>query len=376
MKRIALLILAAIILLSLTACAQSDVVVCTVGDSKIPRSEYEDLFNAYYQRFQYQYDMTNEQNLESLQDFVLDLMVRSEVIYQYALSKGYTLTDDEKQKLEQDAKAQYDSIQDSYRNAAQSEGAADIDARAKELFLDALEENGHTEESLMKKLTTDMQKTAITEKLETAIKSEITFTEQDAQARFAEDVQADRTAYTEAPASFADAQGAYEQNGGVPPLYVPEGYVRVKHILVSDENTANDLIARLNAGEDFDALMAEYGTDPGMQSEPSKSLGYLMNADTSFVPEFKEAALALQNVGDITAPVKTDYGYHIIKLVDKLKSGARSFSDVKDAYMSGMLEKLQTAHFNDQVDAWEDTVKITRYADRIRDMGKAESNQG
>lgn len=372
MKRIALLILAAIFALSLTACAKADAVVCTVGDAKILRSEYADLFNAYYQRFVYQYDMTNEQNLQTLQDFVLDLMVRSEVIYQYALSKGYTLTDDEKQKLEQDAKAQYDAIRDTYRNAAQSEGAADVDARAKELFLNALKENGHTEESLLKKLTADMQKTAIAEKLETAIKSEITFTEQDAQTRFAGDVQADRTAYTQSPASFADAQGAYEQNGGVPPLYVPEGYIRVKHILVSDEDTAKDLIARLNAGEEFDALMAEYGTDPGMQSEPNKSLGYLMNADTSFVPEFKEAALALQNVGDITAPVKTDYGYHIIKLVDKLKSGERSFSDVKDAYIPGMLEKLQTQHFNEQVDAWEDTVKITRYADRIRDIGKAE----
>ncbi|MEL7603151.1 MAG: hypothetical protein AAGU77_08330, partial [Bacillota bacterium] len=67
MKRIALLILAAIFALSLTACAKADAVVCTVGDAKILRSEYADLFNAYYQRFVYQYDMTNEQNLQTLQ---------------------------------------------------------------------------------------------------------------------------------------------------------------------------------------------------------------------------------------------------------------------------------------------------------------------
>ncbi len=372
MKRFALVILCAIFAFSLTACSQSNVVVCTVGNAKILRSDYEDLFNAYYQRFAYQYDMTNQQNLEALQDFVLDLMVRSEVIYQYALSKGYSLTDDEKQNLEKDAQTQYDAILESYRNAAQNEGASDVDARATELFQNALKENGQTQESFLKKLTTDMQKTAIAEKLETAIKSEITFNEQDAQARFAQDVQADRAAYTQSPASFADAQGAFEQNGGVPPLYIPDGYIRVKHILVKDEAAAKDLVSRINEGEDFDALMAEFGTDPGMQSEPNKSLGYLMSADTSFVPEFKEAALTLQNIGDITPPVKTDYGYHIIKLVDKLKSGEQSFLDVKDAYMSGMLEKLQTEHFNEQVNAWQDTIKVTRYADRIRDLGKAE----
>lgn len=371
MRRITLLLLCAIFAFSLTACAKSDAVVCTVNDTKITRGEYETLFNYYYQRFSASYDMSNEKNLQSVQDFVLNLMVRSEIIYQQALTQGYALSAEEQQKADEQAQTQYDMIYAGYRDTAQNEGAADIDARAKELFENDLKAEGETSTSLLENMKKDLRKTSVIEKLQAAMNAKITLTEQDARARFAEDVQADRTAYTQSPASFADAQGAYEQNGGVPPLYVPEGYIRVKHILVSDEATAKDLIARINAGEDFDALMAEYGTDPGMQSEPNKSLGYLMNADTSFVPEFKEAALALKNVGDITAPVKTDYGYHIIKLVDKLKSGERSFTEVKDAYMSGMLDKLQKADFSDQVAAWENAAKITRYADRIRDVGKA-----
>ena len=372
MKRVSLLLLAILLTLSISACQNKDVVICKVGNTEILRSEYESVFNAYYQNAQYQYDMTNADNLKALQDIVFDTLVRAEVIYQQALAQGYALTADEEQQLIKDAQAQYDSVFSYYQSQAKDEGAEDVDAKAKELFKAALKDKGFTEKSLLENIQRDMRKTAVAKQLEAAVKSEITFTEQDAQARFTQDVAADRKTYTDTPAAFADAQGAFESNGGVPPLYVPEGYMRVKHILVADEATANQLVERINAGEDFDKLMAEFGTDPGMQSEPNKSLGYLMNKDTNFVPEFKEAALKLMNVGDITAPVKTDYGYHIIKLVSKLTSGERSFSDVKDAYVEGMLAKLQTEHFRDKVTEWMNAASITKYEDRIRDLGQAQ----
>ena len=216
-----------------------------------------------------------------------------------------------------------------------------------------------------------MQKSTITGKLEDSIKSTVTLTEEDAKARYDTELGEQRTAYTSDPAAFEAAQSAYEAGTGTMPLYVPEGYVRVKHILVDDEATANDLVKRIDAGEDFDALMAEYGTDPGMQAEPNKTLGYLLGESTSFVPEFKAAGLALVNVGDHSAPVKSQFGYHIIKLVEKLQSGDRAFETVKDAYMAGTLQTLKQEAYEAEVERWTQEAEIVSYVGRIRSLGAA-----
>ena len=105
------------------------------------------------------------------------------------------------------------------------------------------------------------------------------------------------------------------------------GLMAAKHILlktVNDDNThytdaekqeqydlALELIDRLNAGESIDALIKEYGQDPGAQAYP---LGYCFG-EGEMVPEFENAVKALE-VGEISAePVESSYGYHIIMKV-------------------------------------------------------------
>ncbi|MBE7024698.1 MAG: hypothetical protein E7408_01415 [Ruminococcaceae bacterium] len=87
-----------------------------------------------------------------------------------------------------------------------------------------------------------------------------------------------------------------------------ENYVCAKHILVEDEETAKAVYARAVAGEDFDALIAEYNTDPGMEANPN---GYVFTKG-EMVPSFEEAAFAAA-VDSITEPVQSVYGYHIIR---------------------------------------------------------------
>lgn len=99
---------------------------------------------------------------------------------------------------------------------------------------------------------------------------------------------------------------------------VHENYVHVKHILVlceedDDEQErltfAQELLERARNGEDFDSLITEYGEDPGMTTNPD---GYYFTKDDSYVQEFKDASFALEE-NEISEPVKTDYGYHIIQ---------------------------------------------------------------
>lgn len=83
-------------------------------------------------------------------------------------------------------------------------------------------------------------------------------------------------------------------------------YVKAKHILVSDEKLANEIIGKIKAGQSFDALVKEYGTDPGQGED-----GYVFTRG-EMVAEFEEAAFALAPETYTAAPVKTAYGYHII----------------------------------------------------------------
>lgn len=84
-------------------------------------------------------------------------------------------------------------------------------------------------------------------------------------------------------------------------------YVAAKHILCEDEETANAVYEKAANGEDFDALIAEYGTDPGMVQNPD---GYVFTKGEMVLP-FETAAFSAE-IGEITPPVQTDFGYHII----------------------------------------------------------------
>jgi len=90
---------------------------------------------------------------------------------------------------------------------------------------------------------------------------------------------------------------------------------RASHILVTSEVTATTVMTRLNAGEDFATLAKEFSQDPGSK-ETGGELGWAGKGQ--FVPEFEKAIFEDLKVGEVTAvPVKTQYGFHIIKLFER-----------------------------------------------------------
>lgn len=95
--------------------------------------------------------------------------------------------------------------------------------------------------------------------------------------------------------------------------------IKASHILVDNPDTAQMLLERIQAGESFEKLAFEYSIDPSAKKNKG-DLGYFTWG--SMVPEFQEAAFAMEP-GDVSPPVKTDYGYHIIKLVDRLPNEFR-----------------------------------------------------
>lgn len=111
--------------------------------------------------------------------------------------------------------------------------------------------------------------------------------------------------------------------------YSSEEQRRVSHILIEgdDEAKAQAILDELNAGADFAALAEEKSDDFGSASEGG-SLGWIERDVMD--PSFEEAAFALKNVGDMTGLVKSDFGYHIIKLDELKDSVAKSYQEVAE----------------------------------------------
>lgn len=114
-----------------------------------------------------------------------------------------------------------------------------------------------------------------------------------------------------------------------------------------------EIQGRLAAGEDFDALMEEYGEDTGMQNEPAKTNGYpVCEQSTNWVEAFRDAAMALEKVGDVSEPVRSSYGIHLIKYVSDAVEGPVPFDDVKDTIYESLLSTKQDEAYNAAVDEW------------------------
>jgi peptidyl-prolyl cis-trans isomerase C len=105
-----------------------------------------------------------------------------------------------------------------------------------------------------------------------------------------------------------------------------EERARARHILVASEEEAKAVAARLAQGEDFEELAKEVSEDGS--KEYGGDLGYFTAEE--MVPAFSEAAFSLE-VGEVSDPVQTEFGWHLIKLEDRRTGGAQPFADVKDA---------------------------------------------
>jgi len=118
-----------------------------------------------------------------------------------------------------------------------------------------------------------------------------------------------------------------------------EFQLRASHILVDNFDTANLLVDKLKAGENFEKLAYDYSIDQSAKRNRG-DLGYFLWG--AMIDEFQEAAFAMEP-GEISPPVKTRFGYHIIKVVDRTPNDLRGeYDKIKDSL------KIQLANMNRQ----------------------------
>jgi peptidyl-prolyl cis-trans isomerase C len=112
--------------------------------------------------------------------------------------------------------------------------------------------------------------------------------------------------------------------------------VHARHILVKTEEEAKAIIAELKTGADFAELAKKKSTDPG--ASEGGDLGYFPKEE--MVPEFADAAFKLEK-GQISEPVHTRFGWHIIKVEDKRERQVPPFDQVRDQLATHLVRKSQ-----------------------------------
>jgi peptidyl-prolyl cis-trans isomerase C len=115
-----------------------------------------------------------------------------------------------------------------------------------------------------------------------------------------------------------------------------EQEVRARHILVESESDAKAVLAELKKGADFAALAKQKSKDPG--AADGGDLGYFTK--DQMVPEFADIAFKL-NKGQTSDPVKTQFGWHVIRIEDRRKREIPGFEQVKPQLESYLVRKAQ-----------------------------------
>lgn len=145
--------------------------------------------------------------------------------------------------------------------------------------------------------------------------------------------------------------------------------IQAQHILVKDEKTAKEVKQKLDDGGDFAKLAKEYSTDKN-NAEDGGKLGYFSAG--KMVPKFEDAAYNME-VGNVSDPVKTQHGFHIIKVTDKRdkEKDIGSFEDNKEDIRRSLLnQRMDPQKAREKINGLLEDAEIDIKVDGLEDLFK------
>jgi foldase protein PrsA len=140
--------------------------------------------------------------------------------------------------------------------------------------------------------------------------------------------------------------------------------VRARHILVADAAKAKEVLAKLKAGGNWDALAKQYSTDPSSKDKGGE-LGFFGRGQ--MVGPFQDAAFAAK-VGQVVGPVKSPFGYHIIQVEEKKPAQKASYASAHDTIKTQLTQQQQGAAVPPFLQGLRTSAKIEIYDDRYKDL--------
>lgn len=135
--------------------------------------------------------------------------------------------------------------------------------------------------------------------------------------------------------------------------FCERGTVSAKHILVDSEEKALKIKEEIKNGKAFEDAAKEYSTCPS--KERGGDLGSFSRGQ--MVPEFENVAFN-QEIGVVSDPVKTQFGYHLIKVESKTEDKPKSFEEVKDTIIGGLTRERQNMKYTEYVEKLKGKYKV------------------
>lgn len=299
-------------------------VVATVNGEKITRGDLDknpsmlQVTAQLKQQYGENYDKNEDAKsvLKTQKDQVLDNMVTEAVIEQKA--KELKIAPDES-KLKSEVDKQYDEIKKQQFGNDESK------------FQAALKQQNFTEQSLKDAFLTQIRSQETITNITKNISKEVKITDKDVQDYYKNNPYK----YTEKP-----------------------DRIQTSHILLKTEDDAKKVKARLDKGEDFAKVAKEVSQDTNTKDKGG-DLGFVNYVDSGFDENFMKAAIALK-VGQVSQPVKTSYGYHVIKCVKKEEYPVKSLDKVKEDIKKQLQSDKQQELLKQKIAQWKKEAKITK----------------
>lgn len=340
-------------------------VVAQVNGKEILKGEVIDEFDLYSAVYGVQEDQEKEIKLQ-----ILDQLVNRAIIIQKAKEAGFELNDDYRQKAEEDKDAfvQQDADQQKAEDENENDGPTMTDEeyleQARTDFENWLEGIGMSEKQYVDRIADDM----LLQDYFKDLTGDVTVEDEELEKLY------------DAELEFQVNYPSYSEYSSVEIVSEP-AMRRVKHILIKldDEITeeieelrvaekedeadelredklkeiksrADEVLAKVKGGDDFEELLKEYGEDPGMKDDKFAD-GYTMLRDESMRQEFLETSFELgqDETSDLVA---TDNGYHIIRVLEAKEDEVIDFEQVKDDIHEVLLEDKRNKETNTYMEEW------------------------
>ena len=351
--------------------------IATVNGAKITKNEYAaslsnyynniDTYNMYalYYGYGQYYDTTTEAGMKSLKNAIVNNLIDSEVYIQMAKDLGITLTQEELTAVKESAKDSLANLKEQILESATSSGAQNPETYATTMLANYFSSMGINQRTYLKRSEHAALAEAYAEKIQDYLVAQRNVTDEELKDIYAE--------YAETYYENAYADGAYAQNlsymlagyTDIPYLYIPEDFLFVQVIQLSDEEKAKEILTKIREGEDFET----FRTSEDNESEIARSekLGAAIaigENDSPFDATVFTTAKEM-NVGDVETvqAVNQDSegnetaAYFIVKRVEGV-NGILPYADVKSVIDSTLKNYAESNYYTEQVEAWREKADI------------------
>ena len=345
--------------------------VATVNGAKITKNEFAIAVNNYYSNIEMYnmyasfgygkaYDTTTEAGMQSLKNDILNNLIDAEINVQVAKELGITLTDEEKAEVAQSAQDTLTNLKEQILSSAQSSGSPDPETYAVSMLANYFSKMGISQKTFVARNEHSALASKYAEKLEEHFIAERNVSDAELKDIY------DEYATLVFKDSYQD--GAYSQYSAsmeIPYLYIPEDFIFVQVIQISDAEKAQEIMTKIRGGEDFEtfrtsednesaegkALAADKGQPIGENDSIFNSAVYVLAKDMQVGDVDMVEAVDQDSDGSATA------SYYIVKRVEGT-TGIVPYEEVKSVIDGTLKSYAGSKYFDEQMDAWREKVNI------------------